>query len=73
MSTELSGPCGSDSGTVLGDVAHTARGFEIVKLANRYGVPGSLQASSLSEYEKPGTPSIGQSENCKEKNRDEKR
>lgn len=58
MTTELPGPCGSDSGDLLGDVAHTARGFEIVKFADRYGVACSLQASSMAEYEKPGTSAV---------------
>ena len=42
----------------LGAVARTARGFELVEFADRYGTPCSLQASSLAEYEKPGTSAI---------------
>lgn len=42
----------------LGAVERTERGFEIVKFADRYGVPCSLQASSLAEYDKPGTSAV---------------
>lgn len=42
----------------LGAVEETQRGFEIVKFVDRSGVPCSLQASSLAEYEKPGTSAI---------------
>ncbi len=49
---------GPSSTVVLGTVSQTARGFEIVKFADRYGAPCSLQASSLAEYEKPGTSAV---------------
>ena len=39
-------------------MTHTARGFEIVKFADCYGVQCSLQASSLAEHEKPGTSAV---------------
>lgn len=42
----------------LGTVERTAGGFEIVKFADRYGSSCSLQASSLAEYEKPGTSAV---------------
>lgn len=43
---------------VLGAVDHTARGFEVIEFADCYGVKCSLQASSLAEYEKPGTSAV---------------
>jgi hypothetical protein len=43
---------------LLGAVDHTARGFEIINFSDCYGVKCSLQASSLAEYEKPGTSAI---------------
>lgn len=42
----------------LGDVNKTARGFEIVEFLDRYGEKCSLQASSLAEYQKPGTSAV---------------
>jgi len=42
----------------LGKVTKTSRGFPQVQFADRYGVPCSLQASSLAEYEKPGTSAV---------------
>jgi len=42
----------------LGPVARTARGFELLEFKDRYGTPCSLQASSLAEYEKPGTSAV---------------
>lgn len=57
-STEQSGPCGSPLTEGLGPVARTARGFELLEFKDRYGTPCSLQASSLAEYEKPGTSAV---------------
>lgn len=42
----------------LGPVARTVRGFELLEFKDRYGTPCSLQASSLAEYEKPGTSAV---------------
>lgn len=42
----------------LGEVQKTGRGFPIIKFADRYGTPCSLQMSSLAEYEKPGTSAV---------------
>ena len=42
----------------LGKVTKTGWGFEIVEFRDRYDVPCSLQASSLAEYEKPGTSAV---------------
>ena len=42
----------------LGETKKTGRGFEIINFADRYGISCSLQASSLAEYEKPGTSAI---------------
>lgn len=42
----------------LGPVERTARGFELLEFKDRYGTPCSLQASSLAEYEKPGTSAV---------------
>lgn len=42
----------------LGKVTKTGRGFPQVEFTDRYGVPCSLQASSLAEYEKPGTSAV---------------
>lgn len=42
----------------LGSVGRTARGFETVEFKDRYGVPCSLQASSLAEYTKPGMSAV---------------
>ena len=42
----------------LGPVEKTARGFEVLKFKDLYGAPCSLQASSLAEYEKPGTSAV---------------
>lgn len=42
----------------LGSVDTTARGFEIIRFADGYEHPCSLQASSLAVYEKPGTSAI---------------
>jgi hypothetical protein len=42
----------------LGKVTKTARGFKQVEFTDRYGVPCSLQASSLAEYSKPGTSAV---------------
>lgn len=43
---------------LLGAVNHTSRGFEIVDFKDRNGVACSLQASSLADYEKPGTSAV---------------
>lgn len=42
----------------LGPVARTECGFELLEFKDRYGTPCSLQASSLAEYEKPGTSAV---------------
>jgi len=42
----------------LGKVTKTGRGFEIIEFTDRYGVPCSLQQSSLAEYQKPGTSAV---------------
>ena len=42
----------------LGKVELTGRGFEIIKFLDRYGVPCSLQMSSLADYEEPGTSAV---------------
>lgn len=42
----------------LGKVGRDYRGFEIVNFKDHYGVPCSLQASSLAIYVKPGTSAI---------------
>jgi hypothetical protein len=42
----------------LGAVSRTARGFELLKFTDRYGVQCSLQASSLADHEKPGTSAV---------------
>lgn len=39
-------------------VKKTNRGFEIVSFYDRYGVPCSLQQSSLAEYTQPGSSAI---------------
>jgi hypothetical protein len=49
---------GSGFSAGLGAVETTARGFEVVKFADIYGAPCSLQASSLAVYEKPGTSAV---------------
>lgn len=46
------------SSDLLGAINHTSRGFEIVDFKDRNGVSCSLQASSLAEYEKPGTSAV---------------
>lgn len=57
MTTD-STPGGLASTEGLGPVARTARGFELLEFKDRYGTPCSLQASSLAEYEKPGTSAV---------------
>lgn len=42
----------------LGKLEHTARGFELIEFQDHNGEPCSLQASSLAEYEKPGTSAV---------------
>lgn len=42
----------------LGKVEKTGRGFEIVNFQDCYNTPCSLQASSLAEFEKPGTSAV---------------
>lgn len=42
----------------LGEVEHTARGFERIDFKDRYGSECSLQASSLAEYEEPGISAV---------------
>lgn len=42
----------------LGKVTKTGRGFPLVNFTDRYGIPCSLQASSLAEYQKPGTSAV---------------
>ena len=51
----------------LGKVDKTSRGFELIEFKDRYGVECSLQASSLAEYEKPGTSAVwlGCQKNCR--------
>lgn len=43
---------------VLGPVALTARGFEIVEFSDSNGARCSLQASSRAEHDKPGTSAV---------------
>lgn len=43
---------------LLGAVKTTSRGFEIIEFSDCYGEKCSLQASSLAEYEKPGTSAV---------------
>ena len=57
MNTE-STPANVGSMEGLGTVARTARGFEIVTFADRYGTRCSLQASSLAGDEKPGNSAV---------------
>lgn len=42
----------------LGEVGKTSRGFEIIRFADRYVVPCSLQMSSLADNEAPGTSAV---------------
>lgn len=42
----------------LGATERTSRGFEFVNFKDHYGVPCSLQASSLAIYCKPGTSAV---------------
>lgn len=42
----------------LGDQTRTERGFALVEFVDSYGVKCSMQASSLAEYEQPGTSAI---------------
>lgn len=42
----------------LGKVGRTNRGFELVEFEDRYQIPCSLQASSLADYERPGTSAV---------------
>lgn len=42
----------------LGAVERTSRGFEFIAFNDCYGEKCSLQASSLAEYEKPGTSAV---------------
>lgn len=42
----------------LGEVETTSRGFEIIKFKDRYGVPCSLQQSSLAERTEPGVSAV---------------
>lgn len=44
--------------TKLGKETATSRGFPVISFADRYGVKCSLQASSLAEYEQPGTSAV---------------
>ncbi len=44
--------------TKLGKTKRTSRGFEIVNFNDYYGVPCSLQASSLAKYQKPGISAV---------------
>lgn len=43
---------------LLGAVERTSRGFEFIAFNDCYGEECSLQASSLAEYEKPGTSAV---------------
>lgn len=43
---------------LLGAVERTSRGFEFIEFKDCYGEKCSLQASSLAEYEKPGTSAV---------------
>lgn len=47
-----------DSFSVLGVVDHTARGFEVIEFSDSYGEKCELQASSMAEYEEPGTSAV---------------
>lgn len=42
----------------LEKVDHTNRGFELIKFKDAYGMPCSLQQSSLAEYEQPGSSAV---------------
>lgn len=42
----------------LGKAVNSARGFPYIEFKDRYGAPCCLQASSLAEYEKPGTSAV---------------
>jgi len=42
----------------LGDQKNTKRGFPLIEFDDCYGVKSSLQASSLAQYEQPGTSAI---------------
>ena len=44
--------------TALGQQTYTERLFPLVKFRDRYGVECSLQASSLAEFEQPGTSAV---------------
>jgi hypothetical protein len=48
----------SKNRTTLGAVEQTGRGFEVISFVDRNGVACSLQASSLAEYEEPGTSAV---------------
>lgn len=48
----------SCAATLLGVVERTSRGFELIEFKDHYGEKCSLQASSLAEYEKPGTSAV---------------
>ena len=43
---------------LLGKPKKTARGFSIVAFKDYYGVPCSIQASSLAVYQQPGTSAL---------------
>lgn len=60
-------PCASRSKGLLGNVARTSRGFEIVSFLDHYGQECSLQQSSLAHYPQPGTSAVwlGANENAK--------
>lgn len=45
-------------GVMLGDETTTHRGFRLVEFQDCYGTACSLQASSLADYEKPGTSAV---------------
>ncbi len=49
---------GIERNGLLGAVDHTSRGFEVIEFADCYGEKCQLQASSLAEYEKPGTSAV---------------
>lgn len=42
----------------LGKVTRTPRGFELIEFRDRYGVPCSLQMSSLAECPQPGVSAV---------------
>ena len=60
MSKQSNGKAGGEfsAAPLLGAVEHTSRGFERIDFKDCCGEECSLQASSLAEYEKPGTSAV---------------